>query len=231
MSLLLDALKKAAEQKAEKSRSDITQVEESDETIVVSPAEDISELENPDIKLRQSQAGSEDETVFDQTEMQDHTGYDATEMQDLTDVEATEVQTRIDAASEQMQTGEDETIVFATEDVSDFMGEPQLVSREREDETELVPVEPDVTDVSQLTQADVTQADVTQADVTQYEGVTTGADDTDMSQPFRPGDQVPEDQTDFTAQVGAGDETEFTEQVAAADETEAAKPRPMRLAT
>ena len=236
MSLLLDALKKAAEQKAAKSRADITQVEESDETLVVSPAEDISELANANTGLRRSPVESADETVVDQTEFQEHTNVEATEMQDFTDVDVTEMQTRLDNthidsdevdsevaevtstridATQQMQTGEDETIVFETEDVSDFMGEPQLVSREREDETEQVPVEPDVTDVSQLTRVDVTEADVTQ-----FDGATSTGDDTDMSQPFRPGDQVPEDQTDFTAQLGAGDETDFTEQVAAADETD-----------
>ena len=36
-----------------------------------------------------------------------------------------------------MQTGEDETIVFAEEDVSDFMGEPELVRRDAEDATDL----------------------------------------------------------------------------------------------
>jgi hypothetical protein len=41
MSLLLDALKKAAQQKAEKSREDIPEAETSDETIVVSAPEDI----------------------------------------------------------------------------------------------------------------------------------------------------------------------------------------------
>jgi hypothetical protein len=44
MSLLLDALKKAAEQKAEKNRQEVPQAGSSDET-VIDAAEDISALE------------------------------------------------------------------------------------------------------------------------------------------------------------------------------------------
>ena len=137
MSLLLDALKKAAEQKAEKSREDIPGAETSDETIVVSAPEDISELEDPDKNLLDSRRELEDETQIDdsrlQTQLEDtqlERGADETsiEIPDPTETQHTDLST-------QMQTGEDETIVFDEEDVSDFMGEPELVNRESQDET------------------------------------------------------------------------------------------------
>ncbi len=136
MSLLLDALKKAAEQKAQKSKEEIPGAETSDETIVVSAPEDISELEDADHILQDSQRDLQDQTEFDesrlQTQVEDtHLERDA----DETIVESAD--TQLTDLSTQMQTGEDETIVFAEEDVSDFMGEPELVSRDAEDVTEL----------------------------------------------------------------------------------------------
>jgi len=144
MSLLLDALKKAAEQKAEKSREDIPPAETSDETIVVSAPEDISELEDADNVLQSSRRELEDETQIDdsrlQTQLEDtHLERDAEEtsieISDQTETQHTDLST-------QMQTGEDETIIFAEGDVSDFMGEPELVNREAQDETQV-----DVTEV------------------------------------------------------------------------------------
>ncbi len=139
MSLLLDALKKAAEQKAEKSREDIPQAETSDETIVVSAPEDISELEDADNVLQSSRRELEDETQIEdsrlQTQLEDthlERGAEETniEIPDTTETQHTDLST-------QMQTGEDETIIFADGDVSDFMGEPELVNREAQDETQI----------------------------------------------------------------------------------------------
>ena len=69
MSLLLDALKKAAEQKAEKSKEDTPQ-RPSDET-VVDAAGDISELEgDDDSELQAPRPGSHDETELDHSELE-----------------------------------------------------------------------------------------------------------------------------------------------------------------
>ena len=141
MSLLLDALKKAAEQKAEKARSEGQDVARSDETIIDAAPEDISGLESSDDSdLQIRPPGSDDETELD------HSDYD-TRLQrvkeqrdpgDETGIEvADETAAQAEALSAQMQTGEDETIIFADEDVSDFMGEEQYVSREPGDETDL----------------------------------------------------------------------------------------------
>ena len=70
MSLLLDALKKAAEQKAKKSKEEIPGAETSDETIVVSAPEDISELEDADHVLQESQRDLQDQTEFDESRLQ-----------------------------------------------------------------------------------------------------------------------------------------------------------------
>ncbi|MDH3629877.1 MAG: tetratricopeptide repeat protein [Gammaproteobacteria bacterium] len=135
MSLLLDALKKAAEQKAEKSREDIPQAETSDETIVVSAPEDISELEDADNVLQSSRRELEDETQIDDSRLQ--TQHEDTHLERGTDETRTEIpdqtETQHTDLSTQMQTGEDETIIFADGDVSDFMGEPELVNRQPQD--------------------------------------------------------------------------------------------------
>ncbi|MBT8433548.1 MAG: tetratricopeptide repeat protein [Gammaproteobacteria bacterium] len=139
MSLLLDALKKAAEQKAEKSKEDIPQAETSDETIVVSAPEDISELEDADQVLESSRHELEDETQLDDTRLQ--TQLEDTQLErdaDETSIEIPDAtETQHTDLSTQMQTGEDETIVFAEEDVSDFMGEPELINRQSQDQTEV----------------------------------------------------------------------------------------------
>jgi hypothetical protein len=149
MSLLLDALKKAAQQKAEKSREDIPEAETSDETIVVSAPEDISELEAAEEVLPSSQRELGDETELDasvlQTQLEDTRLERSADETGLKTPDPTETgleipdstETRQADLSTQMQTGEDETIVFAEEDVSDFLGEPELVNRDVQDETDL----------------------------------------------------------------------------------------------
>ena len=198
MSLLLDALKKAAEQKAEKSREDIPGAETSDETIVVSAPEDISELEDPDANLLNAQRELEDETQIDdpglQTQLEDtqlERGVDETsiEIPDPTETQHTDLST-------QMQTGEDETIVFAEEDVSDFMGEPELVKREsqdetRDDQTEIqTHIEPrDESQMEDETEFDSTSLQ-TRVDSTQLE---SGADETEFDQTQHRTNIQPED--------------------------------------
>ena len=72
MSLLLDALKKAAEQKAEKAKSEGQEAARSDETEIDVAPEDISGLESGDeSNLRIRRSGLSEETELDdQTELQ-----------------------------------------------------------------------------------------------------------------------------------------------------------------
>ncbi len=116
MSLLLDALKKAAEQKAQKSKqeqqpesstSDVTEVYEAPETAA-------------ELEARADQARSRRDPA-------DETGLEYDE----------ETRTRAADPSRQMQTGEDETIVFSDDDVSDFLDGPRYAERRPDDETDL----------------------------------------------------------------------------------------------
>ncbi len=142
MSLLLDALKKAAEQKAQKSKqeqqpetpsSDVTEVYEAPETAAELDARGEGSQQQPP---RQGH----DETQLDQSELEvpagqtrsrrdptDETGLDFDE----------ETRTRLADPSRQMQTGEDETIVFSDEDVSEFLDGPVRAERRPDDETDL----------------------------------------------------------------------------------------------
>jgi len=200
MSLLLDALKKAAEQKAEKSREDIPEAETSDETILISAPEDISELEAEaeDEVLPNSQRELGDKTEHDdsvlQTQLEDtqlERGADETsiEIPDPTETQHTDLST-------QMETGEDETIVFDEEDVSDFMGEPELVNREsqagtRDDQTEIqTHIEPrDESPSGDDTEFDPTSLQ-THLDSTQVE---SSADETEFDQTQHRTNIQPED--------------------------------------
>jgi len=202
MSLLLDALKKAAEQKAEKSRQEETPAARpSDETEITAAAEDLSELEQSAGRgSQQSQRDREDETELDTSEMRTRLERTLIEREDAndTEIEAPDsTQTQAPSVSSQMQTGEDETIVFAAEDVSDFLGESELVSREPQDETDLSHLAVDATDLSQ---------EAPQQDAAEPADKVAREDDTDISQPFQPA-TTPEKQ----AQTGAGDETDISQ--------------------
>ena len=198
MSLLLDALKKAAEQKAEKSREDIPGAETSDETIVVSAAEDISELEDADRALQSSQRELEDETQIDDSRLQ--TQLEDTQLERSADETSIELpdptETQHTDLSTQMQTGEDETIVFAEEDVADFMGEPELVNRESRDETrdDQTEIQTHIEPANEPPTGDDTEFDPTslqtRVDSTQLEG---GGDETEFDQTYHQTNVQPED--------------------------------------
>jgi len=185
MSLLLDALKKAAQQKAEKSRQEAPEASSPDETEITAAAEDTSVLE-AGASLQQSQRDAEDETEL--------------VMPDPT-------LTETPSLSAQIQTGEDETIVFAEEDISDFLGEPELVNREtksHEDATELDPTE---------YQADLEPDDATEIDETEYQthhepGDATEIDETEYQTHHEPGDATEIDETEYQAHHEPGDATE-----------------------
>jgi len=229
MSLLLDALKKAAEQKAEKNKQETAETGSSDETLIETAAEDVSELE--DGGLRSPQRGMQDETEIDNSDFDTRLERTRVEPEDGTETrldkpDQTETETR--SASAQMQTGEDETIIFAEEDVSDFMGEPRYVDREErvlEDETELSQLAPredetgvgepasrpqdDETDLSQLAPSE------DETGVGELASRPQG-DETDLSQ-LAPG----EDETDVGELVSRpqGDETDLSQLAPGDDET------------
>jgi hypothetical protein len=141
MSLLLDALKKAAEKKAAKSRQEeAAETSSSAETEITAAVENVSEFENPDSTQ-------------------------------------TRTQNLAPSLSEQMQTGEDETTVLGEEDVSDFLGEPELVRRD------------------QQSSADDTQLDQTEYQVHQAPVDNTEVDQTEYQVHQAPGDNTEVDQT------------------------------------
>ena len=202
MSLLLDALKKAAAQKAEKSRQEAPEASSPDETEITAVAEDNPKLE-AGASLQQSRRDAEDETEF--------------VMPDSTLTEAPSL-------SEQMQTGEDETIVFAEEDISDFLGEPELVNREtqsHDDATELDQTEyqthhesGDATEIDQTEyQTHHESGDATEVDQTEYQthhesGDATEIDQTEYQAHHEPGDATEIDQTEYQTHHESGDATE-----------------------
>ena len=199
MSLLLDALKKAAEQKAEKSRQETPAASPSDETEITATAEDLSELEQgAGHGLPASRRSAEDVT---ESEDPDSTLAQAPSL------------------SSQMQTGEDETIVFAEEDVSDFLGEPELVRRDtksHDDATDL-----DQTEYQARHDAGVADrpGDDTELDQTEHQthhDADRPGDDTELDQTEyqirhdagdagRPGDDTELDQTEYQTRHDAGD--------------------------
>ena len=201
MSLLLDALKKAAEQKAQKSKQgEIPAATPSDETEITAAAEDLSRLEQgASHGLPQSRRTAEDKTELDD--------------QDSTLAEGTSL-------SSQMQTGEDETMVFAEEDVSDFLGEPELVRRETKGQG-------DATDLDQTefqTRHDALRpGDDTELDQTEYQthhDTVIPGDDTELEQTEHqtqhdtvlPGDDTELDQTEHQTRhdtLRPGDDTEL----------------------
>ncbi len=192
MSLLLDALKKAAEQKAAKNKSEAPDAGPSDETQLDDGVEDITELmKGADDGLKQSRPSVRDETELDEPELQTAVEQTRVEPQDRTDTRletSDTTETETPSASEQMQTGEDETIIFADEDVSDFMGGSEHVSHESralEDETELnqpVAAEDD-TGVGQPPQAQATPPQPADEDETQLRDPAGTEDQTDISVP------------------------------------------------
>jgi hypothetical protein len=209
MSLLLDALKKAAEQKAAKSSKEIPATRPSDETEISSGAEDISELlAGAASHLQESQPDADDETELDIAEIQTRLEQNRIEREhsDETELEIPDsTRTQAPSLSAQMQTGEDETIIFAAEDVSDFLGDPESVNREPRDETELSQLASDATDLSQ---------EVSQRDAPGTVNDAAREDDTDISRPFQPGDQ-----TAIREQTGSGEETDLSQHEPLADKT------------
>ena len=149
MSLLLDALKKAAEKKAAKGKQEeAAETSSPEQTEITAAVENVSEFENPD---------------------------------------PTQTQTHAPSLSEQMQTREDETIVLDEEDVSDFLGEPELVRRD------------------QQSLADDTQLDQTEYQVHQAPGDNTEVDQTEYQAHQGPGDSTEVDQTEYQTHHEAGD--------------------------
>ncbi len=135
MSLLLDALKKAAEKKAAKSDQDPVQGT-GDETVVDN--QNLSAGEDDETAAPDSAAtGGADDTVVkqrpDDTEIKAEAAPDA---------ERTEVQPEESPETQQtehtdLMGTEDETLIFDDEDLSEFLGEPKYISEEVSEEAEL----------------------------------------------------------------------------------------------
>ncbi|MFZ9039110.1 MAG: tetratricopeptide repeat protein [Gammaproteobacteria bacterium] len=245
MSLLLDALKKAAEQKAAKNKSEGSESRPSDETLLDNGAEDITELmKSADDGSRQSRPAVRDETELDEAELETRVEQTRVESQDRTDTrlegsDATE--TEIPSASAQIETGEDETIIFAEDDGADFTGASalaELEARTPDDETDLSQLagREDNTDISQSFQARETLPP-SDEDETQLRDPASGEDQTDISQPLHTRETLPqpvdEDETQLGDPVSTEDQTDIDQpfqaqetprQPVAEDETELRDP-------
>ena len=195
MSLLLDALKKAAEQKAAKAREKEAESPPGDETALGSPADDTGVgLAEDDGSLPHHQL--EDETELDHSEIQTRLerarpmAEDGTETGlEVPDSTGTEMQAR----SQQIKTGEDETIIFDEDDIAEFMDEsPHDSAAQRPSEDE--------TDLSQLTRGeDSRPGEAASADPGAAEAPR---EDTDI--------RIPAPPDDTGAAVPGGDETDIS---------------------
>ena len=142
MSLLLDALKKAAEQKAEKARAEegpeVGAVDETGSNLAqvgaAGPQADEAGEPLPSGSPPKAESG---------IDLSDHSGRHASVRErpaasDDTGIDVHEqANSALAALSQQMETGEDESIVFADEDISEFMGDPRFINRIVEEDTDL----------------------------------------------------------------------------------------------
>ncbi len=189
MSLLLDALKKAAEQKAKKSEQEAAPKAGDDETVIIDGSpDDATALDAGDVDERSRREIDEDATELTDTGLEGR--YEQTRLdEDEDERTATQVEVNRDQTdaipSDQLNTGEDETIVFGDEDVSEFLGDdlPGLrKSAVSEDSTDLRYAGHTDETQADVTQADVTQADVTAAEVTQADVTAAEVTQADVTQ-------------------------------------------------
>ena len=202
MSLLLDALKKAAQQKAEKSSQEAPEAPASDETKLDFTADGNSALEDADDNLQHYERESSDETnltqgAADQTGMS-HLGSQSNEVESKDRV-ASEDETNLtqlaEGQTEMSQLGsqsneveskdrdatEDETnltqLAEGQSDMSQLGSQTDAVEfgdrDTREDETELTQLAADQTDMSQLT---------SHTDAVQLKDSNAPEDETELSQ-------------------------------------------------
>ena len=216
MSLLLDALKKAAQQKAEKSSQETPDAPEalaSDETRLDLTAEDTSVFQDADDNLQQVRRDLGDET-------------------ELTQMAAE--QTDMSQSAPQTDAREDETELtqLATEQTELSQSTPQTDAHE--DETELTQMAAEQTDLSQLaSQTDAVELKDHDSREDETDLSQMAAEQTDMSQAVRPVDSVDENDTDVSdpepdqtdpSRVWRSieDETDVSQPAATADEIEKA---------
>lgn len=213
MSLLLDALKKAAEQKAAKTSDEKTELDtgSTDETALDVSADEAQGRDGDDTSIPRHQ--QEDETDLDHTRLDTRLerartgGEDGTETR-VDSLDAT--QTHLRSPSEQMQTGEDETIFLADQDSTETRDDTTFtegLSQAREDETEHTQSRPRE-DETALTQSPFSE------DETEFTQGHQREDETELTQGLQR-----EDETEFTRGMTREDETEHTEAAARQDDT------------
>ena len=196
MSLLLDALKKAAEQKAENSSEAETELETSVETVLLDQTSTSNSTESEDY----TQQTRVESTQYDETELERDSGDKTIKVADDSDSEAFD---------------EDETQVITDEDVTEFIGDGTPLRREQDetlllDETRTEVVSKNET-LSQGSQFDSAQIENAESDLSQYE-------ETELN---RDGDDATENETVLTrTSVDQNENNEFSDfsQLEQADE-------------
>ena len=200
MSLLLDALKKAAEQKAEKSRQEAQVPDSKDETVVTSVSDDGTMFEaGADSTAQTVPRGLNDQTHIDATEMQ--TRVDATHSESE-EVDATEMQTRVETThieSEEHDATEMQTRVETTHFESEEHDATEMQTR-----VETTQFDNDEVDATEM-QTRVDSAEIDDTDL-EYTGST-------QTQSGAPGEQMQsaEDETTILDNEDVSDFLEDTE--------------------
>lgn len=201
MSLLLDALKKAAEQKAAKTRDEEPRSGASspDETVLDASTAEAQEGSTEDDSIPRHQL--EDETELDHSELQTRLESLQGEREDRTEIGFDATETRSTSPG-QAGPGEDETVIVDKDDAATALGqadsgEEQTVIVDEDDATEALAQARSGEDQTLVFDAD---------DATQFVEDQTGAtrptfeDETELHQPLQPQDRTEtargDDQTD-----------------------------------
>ena len=220
MSLLLDALKKAAQQKAAKTKDDEpgSGAGSPDETALDVSADGSPEGGAEDGLIPRHQL--EDETELDHSEIDTRLEHLRSGVEDGTETgldiaDATETRT---LAPGQTQSGEDQTLIFAHDDVADTRvpapgqaqsGEDETLIFAEDDATEAVDDQTGLSRHAAGDETDLSQLTVSEQDATQLDERTGGgspvSEDTDLRRPVQP-----QDRSDTQLTARGGDETDLS---------------------
>ncbi len=155
MSLLLDALKKAAEKKAAKSDQDPVQGA-GDETVV--DTQKMSEGADDETAAPDSAAAAgADDTVVKQRPDDTQINTEAAPDSEQTEVQPEELPETQQTEHTDLMGTEDETLIFDDEDLSEFLGDPKYISEEVPEEGDLTQ-QTSIDEVSDQTEHEVAEA-------------------------------------------------------------------------
>jgi len=198
MSLLLDALKKAAQQKAEKSQEEELEGQSSDETLVVARKGHVSELEQAD---------------------DSNSNYPARALEDETELDHSKLETRLEQARQQGddidETGLDVSQIDQDPD-SDYQASPAPL--QDADETQIEIAEETLTQ-SHLLDAQMHSGEDETIIFAEEDASEIVVESESISLPAR----SPDDETDLSQLAGTDDETDLGQLAGTGDETDSSQ--------